>query len=84
MASIEWRNYRHQTAEPTARFGGWLSARINRLLFWRDLAHERRNLRKLDDRLLQDIGANRLEAGLEATRPFWDTAGLDRRGINGA
>jgi uncharacterized protein YjiS (DUF1127 family) len=48
------------------------------LLRWLELAQQRRRLLALDDRMLKDIGITRAEAMQEGTRPFWDTAGLDR------
>jgi uncharacterized protein YjiS (DUF1127 family) len=33
--------------------------------------HQRKALRKLDDRLLRDIGKTRREAEAEAAKPFW-------------
>ena len=36
------------------------------------LARQRRQLAKLDDRLLSDIGVNKNTAMAEATRPIWD------------
>ena len=41
-----------------------LAARIRQ---WRS----RRHLRRLDERLLRDIGVDRLEAQDEARKPFW-------------
>ncbi len=36
------------------------------------LRRHRRQLRNLDDRMLQDIGITRREAREESQRPFWD------------
>lgn len=36
------------------------------------LARQRRDLAKLDDRALADIGVTRAEADQEAARPIWD------------
>jgi uncharacterized protein YjiS (DUF1127 family) len=38
---------------------------------WRERARMRRHLLMLDDRLLRDIGVNRLQARSEAEKPFW-------------
>ena len=38
---------------------------------WRQRARSRRHLRRLDERLLRDIGVDRLEAQDEARKPFW-------------
>ncbi|SFG23479.1 protein of unknown function [Palleronia marisminoris] len=42
------------------------------LLAWWGLYLQRRQLRTLDDRLLEDIGRSRAEADAEAGRPVWD------------
>ena len=36
------------------------------------LHRQRRDLAKLDDRALKDIGVSRYEAQIEAARPAWD------------
>ncbi len=41
------------------------------LLLWSARARQRRALELLDDRLLRDIGIARIEAELEARKPFW-------------
>lgn len=38
---------------------------------WRERARMRQQLLLLDDRLLRDIGIDRLEARSEAEKPFW-------------
>ncbi len=43
-----------------------------RLLNLFSLARQRRDLARLDDRALDDIGINRTEAHTEASRPVWD------------
>ena len=45
--------------------GNWL----HRLF---SVARQRRELARLDDRALSDIGVSRQQAHKEATRPFWD------------
>jgi uncharacterized protein YjiS (DUF1127 family) len=44
---------------------------VERLMTWQDRARSRRTLQSLDDRLLRDIGIDRVQAAQEATRPFW-------------
>lgn len=38
---------------------------------WQKRAEMRRHLNELDDRLLDDIGITREQAGREAEKPFW-------------
>ncbi len=48
---------------------GWKQIRV-----WREVAHERGELRRLSEVLAKDIGISRAEAEREADRPFWDYA----------
>ncbi len=38
---------------------------------WQDRAQTRRELARLDERTLHDIGLNRMDAEFEARKPFW-------------
>jgi uncharacterized protein YjiS (DUF1127 family) len=38
---------------------------------WRERAQGRRQLVKLDDHLLRDIGVSRYDAEMEFNKPFW-------------
>ena len=38
---------------------------------WQDRAQARRDLARLDERTLHDIGLNRMDAEFEARKPFW-------------
>ena len=38
---------------------------------WNHRRHERRALAELDDHLLRDIGIDRHQAQIEASKPFW-------------
>ena len=38
---------------------------------WRHRARQRRQLARLDDALLKDIGLTRCDAEMEAGKPFW-------------
>ena len=38
---------------------------------WHDRARQRRELARLDQRLLRDIGVSRYDALAEARKPFW-------------
>ncbi len=44
---------------------------LSRLLAWSEIARQRRELLRLDDKLLKDIGLSRADAEREASRPFW-------------
>jgi uncharacterized protein YjiS (DUF1127 family) len=53
--------------------GAWVATRIRRLVaLWLMRRRERLALAELDDRLLKDIGVDRVTAMREAERPFWD------------
>ncbi len=41
------------------------------LLVWQDRARQRHCLRRLDDRLLKDMGLSRADVEHEAVKPFW-------------
>ncbi|RCX32350.1 DUF1127 domain-containing protein [Thioalbus denitrificans] len=41
------------------------------LLEWNQRARQRRQLARLDDYLLRDIGLSRVDAEQEARKPFW-------------
>jgi uncharacterized protein YjiS (DUF1127 family) len=45
---------------------------VTTLLRWHELARQRRELMRLDDTMLKDIGLTRADALREAERPFWD------------
>jgi uncharacterized protein YjiS (DUF1127 family) len=50
-----------------------LTERLRRLVVrWVSLRRERLELAELDERLLRDIGIDRIAAQREAARPFWD------------
>ena len=38
---------------------------------WRERARQRRTLSTLNDRMLADIGIDRVAANVEAAKPFW-------------
>lgn len=52
-------------------FRRWLTATLDRGLDWLDRARSRRQLARLDDRQLRDIGVSRTDADREAAKPFW-------------
>ena len=55
------------------RRGGGIVASIgHRLRRWRELARQRSQLARLDERTLRDIGVSHYDARQEARRWFWD------------
>lgn len=59
--AVDW------VTRPFAAFLAWL-------VYWDDLARQRRALSRLDDRQLKDIGVTRMEADEESRRwsaPWW-------------
>ncbi|PWR20170.1 DUF1127 domain-containing protein [Zavarzinia aquatilis] len=59
--------------ETTGRVTVWtLAARaVTALLVWQRRAMERHHMRRMDDRLLRDIGLSRADIESEAAKPFW-------------
>lgn len=51
---------------------------VAKLICWRLVAKQRRELDNMSDELLKDIGVSRSEATREANRHFWDTGPLLR------
>jgi uncharacterized protein YjiS (DUF1127 family) len=47
---------------------------LAKVLFWGEILRQRKQLSKMDDYLLKDIGVSRVEAAREAERKFWDYA----------
>lgn len=50
---------------------GWATRAASKMKRWRSRARGRRELLRLDDHLLSDIGVNRAQALEEALKPFW-------------
>ncbi|WP_119302435.1 DUF1127 domain-containing protein [Dongia deserti] len=61
--------------EPRSSFPTKLSALLSAvtttLRLWARRHHDRRDLLRLDDHMLRDIGLDRSRAGEMASRPFW-------------
>lgn len=55
----------------------WLNSAASMLRRWLELSRQRRVLAQLDERMLRDIGIDRLDAVRESRRPFWDDPLLD-------
>ena len=47
---------------------------LAKVLFWGEILRQRKQLSKMDDYLLKDIGVSRGGAAREAERKFWDYA----------
>lgn len=58
--------------------GGFVAKHLGQVIgLWLARRRERMALTEMDERLLRDIGIDRLTAQFEADRPFWD--GGERR-----
>ena len=44
----------------------------DKMKLWREISRQRRDLGKLSDDLIKDMGISRVDAGREANRPYWD------------
>jgi uncharacterized protein YjiS (DUF1127 family) len=55
-----------------AALGAVATGLLRRRALWGALRAERRELARLDARLLRDIGVGEGDAAREAARPFWD------------
>jgi uncharacterized protein YjiS (DUF1127 family) len=63
---------RRSHAEPIARRAAtWLRRADAAIRLWQDRSRGRRELLRLDDHVLRDIGITRLQAEAEASKPFW-------------
>ena len=51
--------------------GGLLEAVVGLFIAWQDRANQRHCLADLDDRLLRDVGLDRLDVDREVAKPFW-------------
>jgi uncharacterized protein YjiS (DUF1127 family) len=54
-----------------------------RLIQMREAAIGRRQIAKMDDRMLADIGLSRADALMEINRRPWDAAPISRQGLRG-
>lgn len=55
----------------TRDIGPYVRTMRDRIEGWRERRCERRQLMKLDDRMLRDIGISRADAEFEYRKPFW-------------
>jgi uncharacterized protein YjiS (DUF1127 family) len=63
---------RARRSGPRSVFSG-LELATDLLLTWLDRCAQRRQLARLDPRMLKDIGVSRVDAAEEARKPFWKT-----------
>lgn len=56
---------------PRPRMGALWSVLCDLIAVWHARARQRRDLAELEPRLLRDIGLSRIDAILEAAKPFW-------------
>ena len=71
MSYTHANTYVYHRHTPLRAAGGLLSRATSLLLRWQERARGRQELQQLDDRLLKDIGLNRIDALREAGKPFW-------------
>jgi uncharacterized protein YjiS (DUF1127 family) len=50
---------------------GRVQRAVQLLLIWRERAQQRRQLERLNDHMLRDIGLTRADVLAEASKPFW-------------
>lgn len=58
-------------AEEAGRVMRAVSSVFDILCLWRERAWQRRQLARLSDHMLTDIGISRAEAWMECDKPFW-------------
>jgi len=54
-----------------ASIQSWSGKVLDRIVQWRERTKQRRQLLELNDRLLRDIGIDRINAVQEGSKPFW-------------
>ena len=71
MTAIELRASCGAPRQMRKAAGNWLPRALGTLREWRRRAKGRSELRRLDDRMLADIGVSRAEAEYLSRIPFW-------------
>jgi uncharacterized protein YjiS (DUF1127 family) len=71
MAHTQANTYAYHHHAPARAARGLVARAIDLLLTWQERGRGRRELEQLDDRLLKDIGLNRIDALRESDKPFW-------------
>ncbi len=71
MAYTHSNTYAYHRHAPLRAATGLLGRAVDTVLRWQERTRGRKELQQLDDRLLKDIGLNRIDAMREADKPFW-------------
>ena len=71
MAYTHANTYAYHRHAPLRAATGLVGRAIDIVLRWQERAKGRKELEQLDDRMLKDIGLNRIDALREADKPFW-------------
>jgi len=71
MAYTHANTYAYHRHAPLRAATGLLGRAIDTVLRWQERIRGRKELERLDDRMLKDIGLNRIDALREADKPFW-------------
>jgi uncharacterized protein YjiS (DUF1127 family) len=71
MAYTHANTYAYHRHAPLRAATGLVGRAIDTVLRWQERIRGRKELQRLDDRLLKDIGINRIDALREANKPFW-------------
>lgn len=58
-------------ASRPAHGASWFRHVAHLAAVWHARAHQRWQLRTLDERMLKDVGLSRADVDAEATKPFW-------------
>jgi len=66
--TLTWRQWLKVGAEMTRREAKFM---LSTLKVWRTRMRQRRELSGLSNSALKDIGISRMDANLEAMKPFW-------------
>lgn len=53
------------------RFGCWVATALETVAIWLDRSKKRRQLARLSEREIKDLGASRSDVMIEINKPFW-------------
>ena len=75
MSNIRLAHETHEVGRPEADLIRAFASHSGRWTYafriWRERVHQREALKRLDDRLLDDVGLSREQARRETAKPFW-------------